>query len=186
MTTVALITDDLVASKGRIKVLQNQRPRFIQFGMAKVLATDAVGVTVTPVGKRALLVCRPEDLEVVEPANRDLQQTPASRESARQQAEHVKGIEAQPVKSVTEPEHEFLTGGVIPSGTTAVIPAGTIPVSGDVEEEAKPRAKKQSKSLKELREKKQSKPRSVSGEPSLPTPKPRAKPKAKPRRRRDR
>ena len=86
-----ITVDDIVDPVGRIKFVQDGRKRYIEFSMAKVIDVGAEGITVTPIGKRATFTCRPEDLELVEPANHDLDQTPASRESAGEQAEHNKG-----------------------------------------------------------------------------------------------
>ena len=179
-------TEDMVRSTGRIKVLQAGRKRFIEFGMAKVIATDPPGITVNPIGRKALLVCRPEDLEVVEPASRDLEQTLLSRASGEQIAEANKGVTTEPgVAPVAEPAYQ--TGGIVPPGPRPEIASteGNIAVSGEVVAEdvvAKPKPKPAAKqSLKELRQEKQRK-RATEGE-AKPVAK---KPKAKPRRRRDR
>ena len=169
-------TQDIVRSTGRIKVLQAGRKRWIEFGMATVIATDPPGITVNPVGRKALLVCRPEDLEVVEPASRDLEQTLISRASGAQVAAANKGVATEPgIPPVAEP----------PPGPRPEIAStkGSIAVSGEVvaeEEIAKPEPKQ---SLKELRQEKQRK-RATEGEAKPVAKKP--KPKAKPRRRRDR
>lgn len=134
-------TDDIVRSVGRIQTIQNNRPRWISFGMGKVIDVGREGVTVTPIGMQAVLLCRPDDLEVVEPT---LEQTPASKASGELQAESNK------------PLPDFERGGVVPSGSGTVkleqgtvvsTPAGSIDVSGDVAEEQeqpkpKPRARR--------------------------------------------
>jgi hypothetical protein len=68
----SISVDDLVRSAGRIKTIQADRPRFIEFDQAKVIEVGKGGITVTPVGKNAVLLCRPEDLESVR-ANRPTQ-----------------------------------------------------------------------------------------------------------------
>ena len=79
-------TDDIVASVGRIKTIQNGGPRYIQFAAARVISTDEAGITVNPIGRDAILLCKPDDLELTTPADKKLKETPASRQSAAQQA----------------------------------------------------------------------------------------------------
>ena len=170
-----IITDDIVASKGRIKVLQAGRKRFVEFGQAKVLDINPPGITVSPVGRRATFACRPEDLEVVEPANRDLQQTLSSTASGEEVAEANKGMSVEPgtlpvVASgnvvVEQGEAEPLT----PAEPEQQI-EGSIAVTGQV---TTPKGMKPKKTdLKALREKKRQA-------------EPKPKPKPSTRRRRDR
>ena len=174
-----IITDDIVASKGRIKVLQGPRKRWVEFGQATVIDTNPPGITVSPVGRKATFACRPEDLEVVEPANRDLQQTLSSTASGEEVAEANKGMSVEPgtlpvVASgnvvVEQGEAEPLT----PATPQQQI-EGSMVVSGQV---ATPKGIKPKRTdLKSLREKKRA---AATDDKEEPEP----KPSPKPRRRR--
>lgn len=149
---VSVSVDDSVASVGRIKVVQNGRPRFISFDRATVIDVSRGGITVNPAGMKAMLVCREEDLQAAEPT---LEQTPASQASGELQAE------------ANKPLPDFEPGGAVPpAGTVVPItrvkrpeprpedvraaarssePEGEIPVTGAVEKpkpKPKPRARK--------------------------------------------
>jgi hypothetical protein len=118
-----IAVDDLVRSVGRIKTMQGGSPRHIEFGLAKVVDVGDL-ITVNPVGKNAILLCRPEDLEVVEPASDTVPD---------------------------EPEREFAAGGVIPAVSEVAVPEGIVIMSGDVAEE-QPKPKVKPRTLKEKRE----------------------------------
>jgi hypothetical protein len=113
---MAFAAEDLVRSLGRIKTLQNDRRRFIEFGMGRVIAVDEAGVTVTPIGKNAVLLCRPDDLELIE---------------ATSEPEFEPG-------SITPPLGEV----EVPAGAEV---SGSIAVSGTVAEEEPPKPKRRAK-----------------------------------------
>lgn len=116
--------DDTVSSVGRILVLQDGRKRYITFGAATVTEVSDAGITVNPVGKRMLVLCRPQDLDLVEVANHELEQTPASDASAELQAEQHK-------PAMTE---------------TSDAPEGSMPIT------PKPKAKPKPKTIQQKRE----------------------------------
>lgn len=139
---MSVSTDDIVRSRGRIKVIQDGRTRYIRFEQGKVLDVGPVGITVNPLGMKAIFACRPEDLE---PVVTGLEQTPVSRASGKQEAEQHK-----PGSVVTSPEQwpDFEPGGTVPAvGEVVQVtakdvvlePEGSIDVTGEV---AKPKAKK--------------------------------------------
>ena len=151
---MTVATDDLVRSKGRIQVLQDGRMRFIAFGTAKVIDVGGGGITVNPLGKSAVLLCNPEDLELAEPSSKQLDETSSSRESATQQAEANKGVPAPPVTPVD------IEVKVTPVAESK--PEGNIVVEGKLLDEPKPK-----QGLRELREQKRAVAKS---EKSKPTP----------------
>ena len=63
---MSVSVDDVVTSVGRIKTLQDGRPRFIAFAQAKVIEVGPAGITVKPVGKNAILLCKPDDLRPID------------------------------------------------------------------------------------------------------------------------
>jgi hypothetical protein len=128
---MGLAADDLVRSIGRIKTIQNDRRRFIEFPMARVIDVSDAGITVNPVGKNAILLCRPDDLEVVEPG------TTTTR---------------------PDPEPEFEPGSITPPLGEVEVEAGTevtgsIAVSGTVTEDESPKPKPRAKRARTIKEK---------------------------------
>jgi hypothetical protein len=132
-----ITTEDVVTSVGRIKVIQGGRRRFIEFTMGRVVDVGVIGVTVNPVGMKALVICRPDDLEVVGEQHKP----PPERND-----------------TAIEPG-EFATGGVVPppaevqvpAGTTISAPEGSIAVSGGVEQEP-PKPRRKARTIKDKRE----------------------------------
>lgn len=59
---------DIVKSNGRIATKQDGRQRYIEFDGALVLETEGSDITVSPVGKRAVLICQQGDLHVARAA----------------------------------------------------------------------------------------------------------------------
>lgn len=173
---MAVATDDVVRSRGRIQVLQAGRMRFIEFGSAKVLEVDAIGITVNPLGKRAIVTCRPDDLELIEHPSNRLQQTPVSRTSGEQVAEANKPEPVpEPMVPVPEP---------VPEPAPAAASAkGSIDVTGEVADEDTSVSKEVVKKAEKARSKpslKQIKQRKEAEQKVKPKPKP------APKRRRDR
>ena len=180
---MAINTEDIVRSVGRIKVLQDGRMRFIEFTTAKVMEVGDIGITVNPLGRRAIVTCRPDDLELVAPHSTDLRQTPISRTSGEQVAEANKpkpepAPMPEPTHDTADPSETTLTAAA-PSASAK----GSIGVSGkvvevteDVSREvvAKAEERQPKPTLKEVKARKEAEE------------KVKPKPKPKPRRRRDR
>jgi len=62
---------DIVRSAGRITTIQDGRQRGISFDSGTVIDVGPSGIIVNPVGMKAHVLCRPEDLEpfAADPAN---------------------------------------------------------------------------------------------------------------------
>jgi hypothetical protein len=59
---------DIVRSNGRIATQQDGRPRWIEFEGALVLEVEGSDITVSPLGKTAVLICQEDDLHVAKAA----------------------------------------------------------------------------------------------------------------------
>jgi hypothetical protein len=120
-------TRDIVSSKGRIKTLQEDRSRYISFDEGIVVDIGEIGISVNPLGMRAIVICQPDDIAPIQAPGEEpappLVQTPASVASGELQAESAKPL-PHPTPTPDEPIPE---------------PEGTIAVEGEVTvEEAKP------------------------------------------------
>jgi hypothetical protein len=68
---------DIVRSNGRIATMQEGRRRFAEFDGALVLDVEDSNITVSPIGKRAKLVCQDDDLHIAKAAAQE--STPAAK-----------------------------------------------------------------------------------------------------------
>lgn len=59
---MAIKQGDIVGSNGRIETIQDGSCRFIEFERAIVLEVEPELITVNPIGKQAVLICRRADL----------------------------------------------------------------------------------------------------------------------------
>jgi hypothetical protein len=122
---VSIAAEDLVASDGRIKGIQNGRVRHIEFSLARVVDVGPAGITVNPVGMKAEILCRPDDLVV---ANSKDEREP----------EQLPDFDAAKAPDLRE-------GDVITVEKTSE-PAGDVPISGEVEP---PKPKRKARTIKE-------------------------------------
>lgn len=59
---------DIVRSNGRIATQQDGRRRWAEFEAALVLETEGADISVSPVGKKAVLICQQGDLHIARAA----------------------------------------------------------------------------------------------------------------------
>jgi hypothetical protein len=87
---------DIVRSNGRIATQQDGRRRWIEFDGALVLDVEDSNITVSPLGKKAVLICQQDDLHLAKAAAAQ-----ASTPAAKPATPSLKRLQAEP-----EPKQE--------------------------------------------------------------------------------